>query len=91
VPYQLDAIRFYENGLATKEDIDKGVRLGLNHLMGPLELADFVGVDTILFIADEMYAETKDPRYAAPPLLRRMVAAGYHGKKTGKGFYDYSR
>ncbi len=91
VPYQLDAIRFYENGLATKEDIDKGVRLGLNHPMGPLELADFVGVDTILFIADEMYAETKDPRYAAPPLLRRMVVAGYHGKKTGKGFYDYSK
>lgn len=91
VPYQLDAIRFYENGLATKEDIDKGVRLGLNHPMGPLELADFVGVDTILYIADEMYNETKDPRYAAPPLLRRMVAAGYHGKKTGKGFYDYSK
>lgn len=90
VPYQLDAIRFYENGLATREDIDKGVRLGLNHPMGPLELCDFVGVDTVLFIADEMYNETKDPRYAAPPLLRRMVAAGYHGKKTGKGFYEYS-
>ncbi len=90
VPYQLDAIRFYENGLATKEDIDAGVRLGLNHPMGPLELCDFVGVDTVLYIADEMYAETKDPRYAAPPLLRRMVAAGYHGRKTGKGFYDYS-
>ncbi|HZQ09013.1 MAG TPA: 3-hydroxybutyryl-CoA dehydrogenase [Anaerolineae bacterium] len=90
VPYQLDAIRFYENGLASKEDIDTGVRLGLNHPMGPLELCDFVGVDTVLYIADEMYAETKDPRYAAPPLLRRMVAAGYHGRKTGKGFYDYS-
>lgn len=91
VPYQLDAIRFYENGMATKEDIDKGVRLGLNHPMGPLELCDFVGIDTILFIADEVYNETKDPRYAAPPLLRRMVAAGYHGRKTGKGFYDYSK
>jgi 3-hydroxybutyryl-CoA dehydrogenase len=91
VPYQLDAIRFYQNGLATKEDIDKGVRLGLNHPMGPLELCDFVGVDTVLFIADEVYNETKDPRYAAPPLLRRMVAAGYHGRKTGKGFYDYSK
>lgn len=89
VPYQLDAIRFYQDGLATREDIDKGVRLGLNHPMGPLELCDFVGVDTVLFIADEMYNETKDPRYAAPPLLRRMVAAGYHGKKTGKGFYEY--
>ena len=91
VPYQLDAIRFYENGMATKEDIDKGVRLGLNHPMGPLELCDFVGIDTVLFIADEVYAETKDPRYAAPALLRRMVAAGYHGRKTGKGFYEYSK
>lgn len=91
VPFQLDAIRYYENGMASKEDIDKGVRLGLNHPMGPLELCDFVGVDTVLFIADEVYAETKDPRYAAPPLLRRMVAAGYHGKKSGKGFYEYSR
>lgn len=91
VPFQLDAIRFLENGMATKEDIDKGVRLGLNHPMGPLELCDFVGIDTVLFIADEVYAETKDPRYAAPPLLRRMVAAGYHGRKTGKGFYDYSK
>lgn len=91
VPYQLDAIRFYENGRATKEDIDKGIRLGLNHPMGPLELCDFVGIDTVLFIADEVYNETKDPRYAAPPLLRRMVAAGYHGRKTGKGFYDYSK
>lgn len=91
VPYQLDAIRFYQDGLASKEDIDKGVRLGLNHPMGPLELCDYVGVDTVLFIADEMYTETKDPRYAAPPLLRRMVAAGYHGRKTGRGFYDYSK
>lgn len=91
VPYQLDAIRFYENGLASKEDIDKGIRMGLNHPMGPLELCDFVGVDTVLYIADEVYADTKDPRYAAPALLRRMVAAGYHGRKTGKGFYDYSK
>jgi 3-hydroxybutyryl-CoA dehydrogenase len=90
IPYQLDAIRFYENGLGTKEDIDTGIRLGLNHPMGPLELSDFVGLDTVLNVADEMYAETKDPKYAAPPLLRRMVAAGYFGKKSGKGFYDYS-
>jgi 3-hydroxybutyryl-CoA dehydrogenase len=90
VPYQLDAIRFLQNGLASREDIDAGVRLGLNHPMGPLELCDFVGVDTVLYIADEVYAETKDPRYAAPPLLRRMVAAGHHGRKTGKGFYDYN-
>lgn len=91
VPFQLDAIRFYENGMATVEDIDKGVRLGLNHPMGPLELCDFVGIDTVLFIADEVYNETKDPRYAAPPLLRRMVAAGHIGRKTGKGFYDHSK
>lgn len=90
VPFQLDAMRFYENGMASKEDIDTGVRLGLNHPMGPLELSDFVGLDTILFIADEMFRENKDPRYAAPPLLRRMVAAGHHGRKTGKGFYDYT-
>ncbi len=91
VPFQLDAIRFYENGLASKEDIDTGVKLGLNHPMGPLELCDFVGLDTVLYIADEVYAETKDPRYAAPPLLRRMVAAGYHGRKTGRGFYDHTQ
>lgn len=91
VPFQLDAIRFYENGMATKEDIDTGVRLGLNHPMGPLELADFVGLDTIVDIADEMFRETKDPRYAAPPLLRRMVAAGHYGRKSGRGFYDYSK
>jgi 3-hydroxybutyryl-CoA dehydrogenase len=91
VPFQLDAIRYYENGMASKEDIDKGVRLGLNHPMGPLELCDFVGIDTVLFIADEIFNETKDPRYAAPPLLRRMVAAGYHGRKTGKGFYDHTK
>lgn len=91
VPYLLDAVRMYENGFASKEDIDTGVRLGLNHPMGPLTLLDFVGLDTTLFIADEMYAELKDPRFAAPPLLRRMVAAGYMGRKSGKGFYDYSK
>ncbi len=91
VPYLLDAVRMYENGFASKEDIDTGVRLGLNHPMGPLTLLDFVGLDTTLFIADEMYAELKDARFAAPPLLRRMVAAGYLGRKSGKGFYDYSK
>ena len=90
VPYQLEAIRFYENGMASKEDIDTGVRLGLNHPMGPLELSDFVGLDTILHVADEMFTETKDPKYAAPTLLRRMVTAGHLGRKSGKGFYDYS-
>jgi 3-hydroxybutyryl-CoA dehydrogenase len=89
VPYLLDAVRMLESGLATKEDIDKAVKLGLNHPMGPLTLLDFVGLDTTLFIADAVYEELKDPRYAAPPLLRRMVAAGYMGRKNGKGFYDY--
>ncbi len=91
VPFQLDSIRMLENGIATKEDIDMGIKLGLNHPMGPLTLADFVGIDTILFIADAMFEETKDARYAAPPLLRRMVAAGYLGRKSGKGFYDYGK
>lgn len=91
VPYLLDAVRMYENGFASKEDIDTGIKLGLNHPMGPLTLLDFVGLDTTLFIADEMYKELKDPRYAAPALLRRMVTAGYWGRKNGKGFYDYSK
>jgi 3-hydroxybutyryl-CoA dehydrogenase len=89
VPYVLDAINLLESGVASKEDIDKGVQLGLNHPMGPLTLADFVGLDTLLFIADAMYDELRDPRYAAPPLLRRMVTAGYLGRKSGKGFYNY--
>ncbi|NOZ05680.1 MAG: 3-hydroxybutyryl-CoA dehydrogenase [Chloroflexi bacterium] len=89
VPYILDAVRMVEAGVATKEDIDAAVKLGLNHPMGPLTLLDFVGLDTTLFIADAMYEELKDPRYAAPPLLRRMVVAGYMGRKSGRGFYDY--
>jgi len=89
IPYLLDAVRIYENGLASKEDIDTAIKLGLNHPMGPLTLLDFVGLDTCLFIADAMYEEFKDPRYAAPPLLRRMVLAGHLGRKSGKGFYDY--
>jgi 3-hydroxybutyryl-CoA dehydrogenase len=79
----------YENGLASKEDIDTGIKLGLNHPMGPLTLLDFVGLDTTLFIADEMFKETKDTRFAAPNLLRRMVTAGYMGRKSGRGFYEY--
>lgn len=89
VPYILDAVRVYEDGLATREDIDTAIKLGLNHPMGPLTLLDFVGLDTCLFIAEAMFEEYKDPRYAAPPLLRRMVLAGHLGRKTGKGFYDY--
>jgi 3-hydroxybutyryl-CoA dehydrogenase len=90
VPYLLDAIRQLERGLATKEDIDNGMKLGCGHPMGPLELLDFVGLDTTLYIADIMSAEFKDPHYAAPPMLRRLVAAGRHGRKSGRGFYDYA-
>jgi len=89
IPYILDAVRVYENGLASREDIDTAIKLGLNHPMGPLTLLDFVGLDTSLFIADAMYEEYKDERYAAPPLLRRMVLAGHLGRKSGKGFYNY--
>lgn len=91
IPYLLDAVRIYEDGLATREDIDTAIKLGLNHPMGPLTLLDLVGLDTTLFIADAMFDEFKDPRYAAPPLLRRMVLAGHLGRKSGKGFYDYSK
>ncbi|MCZ7573170.1 MAG: 3-hydroxybutyryl-CoA dehydrogenase [Ardenticatenaceae bacterium] len=91
IPYLLDAIQALERGVGTKEDIDTGVRLGLNHPMGPFTLLDFVGLDTTLFIADAMYEEFKDSRYAAPPLLRRMVTAGLLGRKSGHGFYDYSQ
>jgi len=89
VPYALDAIRGLEQGVATKEDFDTAMKLGMNHPMGPFELMDFVGLDTLLFIADAMYDETRDTRYAAPPLLRRMVAAGFMGRKSGRGFYAY--
>jgi len=89
VPYLLDAVRMLETGYATREDIDTAVKLGLNHPMGPLTLLDFIGLDTVLYIADAMYEELKDPRYAAPPLLRRMVIAGKLGRKTGEGFYKY--
>jgi 3-hydroxybutyryl-CoA dehydrogenase len=91
IPYLLHAVRIHEDGLATREDIDTAIKLGLNHPMGPLALLDLVGLDTTLFIADAMFEEFKDPRYAAPPLLRRMVLAGHLGRKSGKGFYDYSR
>jgi 3-hydroxybutyryl-CoA dehydrogenase len=90
IPYLLQAVQVYEDGLATREDIDTAIKLGLAHPMGPLTLLDFVGLDTTLFIADAMYDEYKDPRYAAPPLLRRMVLAGHLGRKSGKGFYDYT-
>ncbi|MBI4280543.1 MAG: 3-hydroxybutyryl-CoA dehydrogenase [Armatimonadetes bacterium] len=90
VPFLLDAVRALEVGVASKEEIDTAVQLGLNHPMGPLTLLDFVGLDTTYYIAEAMYQEFKDPRYAAPPLLKQMVLAGLHGRKTGRGFYDYT-
>lgn len=90
VPYLLDAVRMVENGVATKEDVDEGIRLGLNHPMGPITLLDYVGIDTTLYIADVMYEEFRDPKYAAPPLLRKMVNAGRLGRKSGRGFYEYA-
>ncbi|HEX75986.1 MAG TPA: 3-hydroxybutyryl-CoA dehydrogenase [Dehalococcoidia bacterium] len=89
IPFALDAIRLLEAGFATKEDIDQAIVLGLNHPMGPLTLSDYVGLDTTYFIAEAMYEEFKDPRYAPPPLLKKMVTAGQFGRKSGKGFYDY--
>ena len=89
VPYMLDAIRAYESGIASIPDIDKGLRLGCGYPMGPFTLGDFVGLDTLYHITEIMYDEYKEARFASPPLLRRMFLAGYHGRKTGKGFYDY--
>jgi 3-hydroxybutyryl-CoA dehydrogenase len=90
VPYLLDAIREYERGLGTVEDIDKGMKLGCGHPMGPFTLLDFVGLDTTYYIANIMFEEFREPRFAPPPLLKRMVLAGYHGRKTKRGFYTYS-
>lgn len=90
IPYLLHAIDALEKGIATKEDFDAAIKLGLNHPMGPFTLLDYIGLDTILFIADAVFDETKDARFAAPPLLRRMVSAGYLGRKGGRGFYDYT-
>lgn len=89
IPYLLYAIRCYEGGLASKEDIDKGMKLGCGYPMGPLELLDFVGLDTTYYISEIMFDEFKDLIMAAPPLLKRMVLAGRYGRKSGKGFYDY--
>ena len=89
VPYLLDAIREYERGLGTIEDIDKGMKLGCGYPMGPFTLLDFVGLDTTYYIANIMFEEFREPRFAPPPLLRRMVLAGYHGRKTKRGFYTY--
>jgi 3-hydroxybutyryl-CoA dehydrogenase len=90
VPYMLDAIRAYEEGVGSIDQIDAAMKAGANHPMGPLTLADFVGLDTLKSIADIMFDEYRERRFAAPPTLRKIVAAGFHGRKSGRGFYDYS-
>ncbi|GAA3713653.1 3-hydroxybutyryl-CoA dehydrogenase [Gordonia hankookensis] len=91
IPYLVSAIRMYESGYATKEDIDAGMINGCAHPMGPLTLSDTVGLDVVLDVAESLYQEFREPHLAPPPLLQRMVDAGYLGKKAGKGFYDYSK
>jgi 3-hydroxybutyryl-CoA dehydrogenase len=91
IPYLLSAIRMYESGFASKEDIDSGMKLGCAHPMGPLALSDLIGLDTLQAVADSLYEEFRDPASVAPALLNRMVEAGLMGRKTGRGFYDYSR
>ena len=90
VPYLLDAIRALEEGAGSIEDIDNSMKLGCGHPMGPLTLLDFVGLDTTYYISQIMFDEFKERRFAAPPLLKRMVLAGWHGRKSGRGFYDYA-
>src|SRR6266513_3451632 len=89
VPYLLDAIRAYEGGLATLEDIDQAMKLGCGYPMGPFTLLDLVGLDTAMYVAEVMFEEFREPRYAPPPLLKRMVMAGQLGRKAGRGFYIY--
>lgn len=88
-PFLLGAVRMLEEGIATRDDIDTSMKMAVNHPMGPLEVVDFIGLDTELSIAESLYQETKDPKYAPPLLLRKMVTAGWLGRKSGKGFYDY--
>ncbi len=89
VPYLMAAVRMYEDGFATREDIDEGMRLGCGHPMGPLTLCDFIGLDVLYAVCDSLYDEFKRPEYAPPPLLKRMVVSGHHGRKAGRGFYEY--
>ncbi len=90
VPYLLDAIRVYEGGLASLEDIDQAMKLGCGYPMGPFTLLDLVGLDTTMYVAEVMFEEFREPRFAPPPLLKRMVLAGQLGRKTGRGFYTYA-
>jgi 3-hydroxybutyryl-CoA dehydrogenase len=89
VPYLLEAIRLLESGVASKEDIDQAMKLGCGHPMGPFTLLDLVGLDTTMYVAEVMFQEFREPRFAPPPLLRRMVMAGHLGRKSGKGFYEH--
>ena len=89
VPYLMAAVRMYEDDFATREDIDQGMKLGAGHPMGPLTLCDFIGLDVLYAVCDSLYEEFKQPEYAPPPLMKRMVAAGRLGRKSGRGFYDY--
>jgi 3-hydroxybutyryl-CoA dehydrogenase len=91
VPYLNGAVRMYEQGFASAEDIDAAVSHGLNHPMGPLTLLDHIGIDTAMHVANVLHEEFKEPSFAPPPLLKRMVAAGRLGRKSGRGFYDYSK
>ena len=90
VPYLMAAVRMFEDGFATREDIDEGMKLGCGHPMGPLTLCDFIGLDVLYAVCDSLYEEFKRPEYAPPPLLKRMVVSGHHGRKTGRGFYEYA-
>jgi 3-hydroxybutyryl-CoA dehydrogenase len=90
VPYLMAAVRMYEDGFASREDIDTGMQLGAGHPMGPLTLCDFIGLDVLYAVCDSLYEEFKRPEYAPPPLLKRMVVSGHHGCKTGRGFYEYA-
>jgi 3-hydroxybutyryl-CoA dehydrogenase len=89
VPYLMAAVRMYEDGFATREDIDNGMKLGAGHPMGPLTLCDFIGLDVLYAVCDSLFEEFKRPEYAPPPIMKRMVVAGHHGRKTGRGFYEY--
>jgi 3-hydroxybutyryl-CoA dehydrogenase len=91
VPYLMAAVRMYEEGFASREDVDQGMQQGCGHPMGPLTLCDFIGLDVLYAVCDSLYEEFKRPEYAPPPLLKRMVVSGHHGRKTGRGFYEYSR
>jgi 3-hydroxybutyryl-CoA dehydrogenase len=90
VPYLMAAVRMYEEGFATREDIDEGMKLGCGHPMGPLQLADFIGLDVLYSVCDSLYEEFKRDEYAPPPLMKRMVVSGHLGRKTGRGFYEYA-